>query len=207
MAPPSRYTVEQNKTTRKGKNDLAFSIYFQLFCCNEKPLRVILTTHTQRKSLMNTTTNAFTIPSPVFAHLPDYGDLDFSLPELKSLFREPCRNNQAAIDAFDSMSLASKELFNLTLISVCGWSVDTLTEMAEDKAVDWVDLFYSEMETDEENPFKETGIVMLQWNSASPTERAEADVAYERLTGKTMSQALNSVIDAVMDHLDTNPES
>jgi hypothetical protein len=156
---------------------------------------------------MNTTTNAFTIPSPVFAHLPDYGDLDFSLPELKSLFREPCRNNQAAIDAFDSMSLASKELFNLTLISVCGWSVDTLTEMAEDKAVDWVDLFYSEMETDEENPFKETGIVMLQWNSASPTERAEADVAYERLTGKTMSQALNSVIDAVMDHLDTNPES
>lgn len=147
--------------------------------------------------------NTFTIPANVAAQLPDYSELDYNLPTLKDVLNSTCfsADEDDVEQAIDTLSAEGKAALDNTMIGVCGWSRSTLCEMAEKQSAYWLDLFFDEMENDEENPYKETGRQIFDWQALPESVRTEVDAVYKAMFNITMTTALTRIIDAITDQL------
>lgn len=143
--------------------------------------------------------NTFTVPSTVSAILPDYSELDYNLPTLKCVFAET--GYSADADEVDATVAAlndeGKALFDDTLMTLCGWAHNTLCSMAAERERHWLDMFFDEMESDDENPFKETGRQISTWETTTTELRAAVDAVYQALYNLPLSAALTRIVDAI----------
>jgi hypothetical protein len=143
----------------------------------------------------------FTLSPALKELLPNYGDLDFELPTLNSELFRGNEDADTVRETYTKLRDESLILFDWTILSVCGWSVKTLLTEAQHCDTDWVELMFSEIASDEEDPFKETGNVLLRWAEATDTARAEADAVYKGICGSTMTDVLLKICAEIEEQL------
>jgi hypothetical protein len=143
----------------------------------------------------------FTLSPTLKEQLPDYGNLDLDLPTLNSELFRGHEDGDTVREAYSKLSGEGLALFDWTILSVCGWSVETLLKEAKHCDTDWVDLMFREIASDDENPFKETGKVLLRWAEATSLARTEADTVYKGICGRTMTDILLEIRTKIEDEL------
>lgn len=155
-----------------------------------------------------TTTTAFIVPAAVAAVLPHYGELDYNLPTLKGIFNacEFSPDGDTVDAAVAALDAESQTLFDDTLMTLCGWIHSTLCEMAQSRNRHWLDIFFDEMDSDDEDPFKETGRQILTFSEANDANRAAVDAVYVALFNLTLTTALTRIVDAISDQLDAEKD-
>lgn len=132
-------------------------------------------------------------------YLPDYSQIDYNLPTMKQIFSESTFEcDEVAVDAaIAALSSEDKATLDTSFITLCGWSHETLLKLAAEKDVHWLDVFFDEINSDEENPFKETGRFITDWAALEEPERNAVDAIYVLIFNRAMSDVLSQIINAI----------
>lgn len=132
-------------------------------------------------------------------YLPDYSQIDYNLPTMKQIFSESTFTcDEVAVDtAIAALSSADQATLETSFITLCGWSHETLLKLAAEKNVHWLDVFFDEINNDEENPFKETGRFITDWAALKEPERNAVDAIYVLIFNRAMSDVLSQIINAI----------
>lgn len=141
--------------------------------------------------------------SPKFAnHVHTYGeDFTDALPVLATELIEGEVEQDSAESALahvKGMELDSVELLDSVLMSVCGWTFDTLSSMAETASVTLGEMLAREVNSDDDDPFKNTGNIILAWGDASVESREQVDAFFVALCGKSITETLNFIQSEVL---------
>ena len=159
---------------------------------------------TQRAVNLGADFTLLVLPEDVVDELPDYSEVGgFTLDTLNTLMMNAPLFPERTGGIVAQMDDEAKALLDFTLTALCGWALPTLEKMARERGCDWGDMLADELASDEENPFKETGNVLLKWADATtPADaREQVDAFYQALCGQTMTAMVTKIandIDANM---------
>lgn len=149
----------------------------------------------------------FSLSPALHDALPDYSEIgDYTLSTLNTLMMEMPLDTKAAEVAArpENMDDDALALLDWTLISIAGWSRETLINMGAENGITWVDMFAQELATDDENPFKETGLLLLRWSESPSIMRTQVDSFYAALCGRTLSEMLSDIATAIDNALNAS---
>lgn len=141
--------------------------------------------------------------SPKFAsHVHTYGeDFTDALPVLATKLIErdvDLASAETALECVKGMDSVSLGLLDSVLMSVCGWTFNTLFRMAERASVTLGAMLVREVNSDDDDPFKNTGNIILAWGGASEESCEQVDAFFVALCGKSITETLNFIQSEVL---------
>lgn len=146
----------------------------------------------------------FTLNESIRAHMFDYGEsVNYELPTLSSQF-EGIENDfepselKASIEALPKTAF---KLFDNSLLSICGWHFGTLQDLALSRTKSWLQVLEDEINSDDDDPFQQTGYIMDLWNDASESDSDAADAIFTTLFGESLSSRLNDIQNQILSEL------
>jgi hypothetical protein len=140
----------------------------------------------------------------VLAVLPDFDDISESITTLHEIAGEHL--NMKVIDdadeAISALSTEERSQFDHLMISISGWTMDTLKKLAEGQGREWLDQLKVEMNSDDCDPFRETGKMMVYWVNLNPDVKVKLDPIFALIFTQSMTEMLSSIHDEISEALE-----
>lgn len=148
----------------------------------------------------------FSIKETTKPHLFIYGEsLSFELPTLSSQF-DGIEQNLNPIKLKEKIELLPEsafKLFDSGLLSICGWHFSSLKDLSHARNKSWTDVLEDEINSDDDDPFEQTGYIMKLWDEANPSDIKDVDEIFTTLFGEPITSRLNAIQDDIVSQLNT----
>ncbi|MBD77399.1 MAG: hypothetical protein CL840_00495 [Crocinitomicaceae bacterium] len=143
----------------------------------------------------------FKLNETIKPHMFNYGEsLGFELPTLSSEFNgiETDFDSGELKETIEALPKSAFKLFDNSLLSICGWHFGTLKDLALSRTSSWIQILEDEINSDDDDPFQQTGYIMDLWNDANESDSDAVDAIFMTLFGEALSSRLITIQNGIL---------